>query len=113
MKTIYATLLSVSMLASASAFAVDSDAVLGGAVGGGIGAAVGSEVGGRDGAILGGALGAAVGTAIATDDSNRHAPREKVIYVEHEHDHRHSPPGHAYGHGVPPGHAKHKKHKYR
>jgi outer membrane lipoprotein SlyB len=106
---------------SASAFAVDTDAVIGGAIGGGVGAAVGSEVGGRKGAIVGGAVGAAVGTAIATDGRDKPA-REKVVYVEDDEpekkviyvkDYRHVPPGHLYRH-VPPGHAKHlRKHKHR
>jgi hypothetical protein len=92
------------------ALAVDTDAVLGGAIGGGIGAAVGSEVGGREGAIAGSAVGAAVGTAVATKD-NGHKQDERVIYVEDYQ--RHGPPGHAYGHRIPPGHAKHKnKHKH-
>jgi outer membrane lipoprotein SlyB len=106
---------------STSAFAVDTDAVIGGAIGGGVGAAVGSEVGGRKGAIVGGAVGAAVGTAIATDGQDD-PPREKVVYVEDDEpekqviyvkDYRHVPPGHLYRH-VPPGHAKHlRKHKHR
>lgn len=114
MKRMQAALFALSLLPGASALAVDTDAVLGGAIGGGVGAAVGSEVGGREGAIAGGAIGAAVGTAVATsgDRDDRDDSRNKVIYVE-EHD-RHAPPGHAYGHRVPPGHAKHKnKRKYK
>ncbi|MEA2081016.1 MAG: hypothetical protein U9P00_14405 [Pseudomonadota bacterium] len=98
-------ILYIALLTSTSALAVDTDAVLGGAIGGGIGAAVGSEVGGREGAIAGGAVGAAIGTALATKDSG-HKQDERVIYVEDSH--RHGPPGHAYGHRIPPGHAKHK-----
>jgi len=93
------------------ALAVDTDAVLGGAIGGGIGAAVGSEVGGREGAIAGGAVGAAVGAAIATNDDG-HEQDTTVVYVEKD-SHHEGPPGHAYGRRVPPGHAKHKKkHKH-
>ena len=100
-----------SLLASMPALALDTDAVLGGAIGGGIGAAVGSEVGGREGAIAGSAVGAAVGTAVATKD-NRHKQDNTVIYVEDSRSN--GPPGRAYGHRVPPGHAKHKhKHKHK
>ena len=101
---------SAALLYSMQSAAVDPDAVLGGAIGGGVGAAVGGEIGGREGAIAGSAIGAAVGTAVATSDDNHDSGRKKVIYVE-EH-HRHGPPGHAYGHRVPPGHAKHRKHRY-
>jgi uncharacterized protein YcfJ len=110
MKRPHTIILSISLLASVPALAVDTDAVLGGAIGGGIGAAVGSEVGGREGAIAGSAVGAAVGTAVATKD-NGHKQGERGINVEDSH--RHGPPGHAYGHRIPPGHAKHKhKHKH-
>jgi len=107
MKRIPLILISLGLLSATPALAVDGDAVLGGAIGGGLGAAVGSEVGGREGAIAGGALGAAVGVAVATD-GDEHG-KQKVIYVEDNHSH--GPPGHAYGHRVPPGHAKH-KHKH-
>jgi uncharacterized protein YcfJ len=107
MKRHHTIILSISLLASMPALAVDTDAVLGGAIGGGIGAAVGSEVGGREGAIAGSAVGAAVGTAVATQDSGDKQDKS-VTYVEETH--HHSPPGHAHGHRVPPGHAK-KKHK--
>jgi hypothetical protein len=113
MKTFQSTVLTISLLYGTSLPAVDSDAVLGGAVGGGVGAAVGSEVAGREGAILGGAMGAALGTAIATsgEEPATKESGEKVIYVE-EH-HYHGPPGHAYGHRIPPGHFKHgHKHKH-
>jgi hypothetical protein len=106
MKRSHTIVLSLSLLASMPAFAVDTDAVLGGAIGGGIGAAVGSEVGGREGAIVGGAVGAAVGTAVATKD-NESRQDKTVIYVEDSH-HHNGPPGHAYGHRTPPGHAKNK-----
>jgi hypothetical protein len=101
----HSLILSISLLIGTPVLAVDTDAVLGGAIGGGIGAAVGSEVGGREGAIAGRAVGAAVGTAVATKDSE-HKQDNTVIYVEDSH--HHEPPGHAYGHRVPPGHAKHK-----
>lgn len=106
MKRPHMIILSISLLTSMPAFAVDTDAVLGGAIGGGIGAAVGSEVGGREGAIAGSAVGAAIGTAVATRDKG-HQQDERVIYVEDSR--RHGPPGHAYGHRTPPGHAKHKR----
>lgn len=107
----HALILSISLLTSMPALAVDTDAVLGGAIGGGIGAAVGSEVGGREGAIAGGAVGAAVGAAIATNDDGDKQDTT-VVYVEKENQHE-APPGHAYGHRTPPGHAKHKKkHKH-
>lgn len=109
MKHIAAAVVSLGLiLGSATAAAVDGDAVIGGAIGGGLGAAVGSELGGRNGAIAGGALGAAVGTAIATDDDHEHGHRGEVYYGD-DHDHR-GPPAHAYR--VPPGHAKHGKHKH-
>lgn len=111
MKHIAAAVVSLGlMLGSATAAAVDGDAVIGGAIGGGLGAAVGSELGGRDGAIAGSALGAAVGTAIATDGEGNegHSHRGEVYYSD-DHDRR-GPPAHAYR--VPPGHAKHDKHKH-
>ena len=107
MKPIPLTLLVISLTASTNLLAVDTNAVIGGAVGGGAGAAIGSEVGGKEGAIIGSAIGAAVGTAVTASDEEKssHSTRE-VIYVE---------PAPAYRH-VPPGHAKHwhkHKHKYR
>jgi hypothetical protein len=98
-------ILSISLLTSMHALAVDTGAVLGGAIGGGVGAAVGSEVGGREGAIIGGAVGGGVGAAIATND-NGHEQEKTVIYVEKPR--QDGPPGRAYGHRIPPGHAKHK-----
>lgn len=120
MKQFHAITLTFTLLTALPALAVDTDAVLGGAIGGGVGAAVGSEIGGREGAVVGGALGAAVGTAIATDKDDgveeklvyerAHEPEEKVIVVKEYH---HVPPGHVYRH-VPPGHLKHKhKRKHR
>jgi hypothetical protein len=110
MKRAHKIILSISLLASMPALAVDTDAVLGGAIGGGIGAAVGSEVGGREGAIIGGAVGGGVGAAIATNDDG-HQHEKTVIYVEQPR--QNGPPGRAYGHRIPPGHAKHKhKHKH-
>lgn len=106
-----AIILTVCSLTSMSALAVDTDAVLGGAIGGGVGAAIGSEIGGREGAIAGSAVGAATGTAIATRDDEQ-KKGNTVIYREEPH--YDGPPGHAYGHRVPPGHAKHKhKHKHK
>ena len=110
-KRLSATLLSLSLCIAVPAFAVDTGAVLGGAIGGGVGAAVGSEVGGREGAIIGGAVGGGVGAAIGTHD-NGPKQEKTVIYVEKPH--HDGPPGHAYGHRIPPGHAKHKhKHKHK
>jgi len=110
-KQLATSLLSLSLCIAAPAFAVDTGAVLGGAIGGGVGAAVGSEVGGREGAIIGGAVGGGVGAAIATKNDG-HEHEKTVIYVEQPR--RNGPPGHAYGHRTPPGHAKHKhKHKHR
>ncbi|MFP5506816.1 MAG: hypothetical protein ACLGH6_11495 [Gammaproteobacteria bacterium] len=109
MKHIAAAVVSLGLiLGSATAAAVDGDAVIGGAIGGGLGAAVGSELGGRNGAIAGSALGAAVGTAIATDgdEGHDHGHRGEAYYG----DDRRGPPAHAYR--VPPGHAKHGKHKH-
>jgi outer membrane lipoprotein SlyB len=69
---------------AAPAFAVDTNAVLGGAIGGGTGAAVGSALGGRDGAIIGGALGGAAGAAIATSGSKETKVVTKEVVVEKE-----------------------------
>lgn len=124
MKRIVAACFSLVLAPATAVFAVDTDAVIGGAVGGGVGAAVGSEVGGKTGAVVGGAVGAAVGTAVMTNDDEKSSssrtpvihvnpspkpeeiyaelpPPPKVIYVQDRHYKR-----------VPPGHAKHwKKHK--
>ena len=107
MKKFHAIVFTSVLIISAPCLAVDTDAVIGGAVGGGLGAAVGSELGGRNGAIVGGAVGAGIGAAIATDDRG-HDTNKHVIYREYQQ----APPGHAYGHRIPPGHAKH-KHKHK
>ena len=65
-------------------FAVDTNAVIGGALGGGTGAAVGSAIGGRDGAIIGGALGGAAGAAIATSGSKETKVVTREVIVEKE-----------------------------
>jgi outer membrane lipoprotein SlyB len=99
------TLLTVLLLSSAGltpAFALDTDAVVGGALGGAAGAAVGSAVEGREGAVIGAGLGGAAGAAIATKDQPKRVKKE-VIYVEEPHDR-----------GLHLGHHKHKhKHKHR
>lgn len=69
-----------------SAYAVDGDAVIGGALGGGAGAAIGSAVGGRDGAIIGGAIGGATGAAVATSGRKETVRRKEVVVVD-DHDH--------------------------
>jgi hypothetical protein len=105
------TLFVLAAFSTAPAYAVDSDAVIGGAIGGGLGAAVGSEVGGREGAIAGSAIGAAIGTAVAADDRDSH---EGAIQVETHSDYSRpaGPPPHAYR--TPPGHAKHnRQHKWK
>lgn len=104
MRAYRTSLLSISLLISMPALALDTNAVIGGAVGGGLGAAVGSELGGREGAIAGSAVGAAVGTAIATEDDHE-ASRYHESPVER--DLRGGPPAHAYA--PPPGHVKHQK----
>lgn len=94
---------------SSPAMAVDTNAVIGGAVGGGAGAAIGSSIGGRDGAIIGGAIGGAAGAAIATSDSKQPkvvtkevVVEREVIYVKDRHDN-----------GLHRGHHKHKnKHRH-
>lgn len=101
---ICATLLGVQ---AGTVLAADTDAVIGGAVGGAVGAAVGSELGGRNGAIAGSAAGAAIGTAVATDGQGHSS---HGVRIENDHHGRGGPPGHAYR--VPPGHAKHSKHKH-
>lgn len=100
-----------SCFAVTPAYAVDTDAVLGGAVGGGVGAAVGSEVGGREGAIAGSAIGAAIGTAVMTDDRPSR-PVSARVEVDNAPAGSGGPPPHAYR--TPPGHAKHgKQHKWK
>jgi len=105
------TITVLSCLTALPAYAVDSDAVLGGALGGGVGAAVGSEVGGREGAIAGSAIGAAIGTAVMTDDRSSR-PVSARVEVDSAPARRGGPPPHAYS--TPPGHAKHgKRHKWK
>lgn len=65
--------------ASVNAYAVDSGAVLGGAVGGAAGAAIGHNMGGRDGAIIGAAIGGATGAAVGSSNS---APAVKQAQVQ-------------------------------
>jgi hypothetical protein len=67
---------------ASTVYAVDGNAVIGGALGGGAGAAIGSAVGGREGAIIGGAIGGGAGAAVAT--SGRQRERETVIVRERE-----------------------------
>ena len=62
-QTVLAALLVSSALA-VPAYAVDTDAVVGGALGGAAGAAVGSAVGGREGAVVGAGIGGAAGAAV-------------------------------------------------
>ena len=97
-----ATLASLGLISTAHA--LDTDAVVGGALGGAAGAAVGSAVGGREGAVIGAGLGGAAGAATATQDRPKRVKKE-VVYVEEHHDH-----------GLHLGHHKHKhkhKHKHR
>ena len=78
--------------------AVDTGAVVGGAIGGGTGAAIGSEIGGKEGAIIGGAIGGGVGAAIgSSDDSETVIVKEKVVIHEVHTDHAGHPPGHSRG----------------
>lgn len=90
-----AVLLGIALASILNAsYAVDGDAVLGGAVGGAVGALVGSEIGGRSGAIVGGAAGAALGTAVATDRDDDRSSRT-VIVEEPAYRGRGGPPPHA------------------
>jgi outer membrane lipoprotein SlyB len=68
------------------AAAIDTDAVVGGALGGAAGAAVGSAIGGRDGAIVGAGIGGAAGAAVATSGKEKTVKR-KVVYEDDHHDH--------------------------
>lgn len=79
MKVLMLLAMGVLAVSATTAKAVDSDAILGGAIGGGAGAAVGSAVGGRNGAIIGGAIGGGAGAAIATSGRNE---REVVVVRE-------------------------------
>ena len=60
MKRVQAAIFALFLFPCMTVLAVDSDAVLGGAIGGGVGAAIGSELGGREGAIVGSGVGAAI-----------------------------------------------------
>ena len=53
---------------SASAFAADTGAIVGGAAGAAAGAVIGKKVGGDNGAVVGAAVGAATGVAIGSKD---------------------------------------------
>lgn len=88
MKILMLLAMGVLVVSATTAKAMDSDAILGGALGGGAGAAIGSAVGGRDGAIIGSAVGGAAGAAVATSDRRRESVmvRKEVIYVD-DHDH--------------------------
>jgi outer membrane lipoprotein SlyB len=105
MKVLMLLAMGVLVVAATTAKAMDSDAILGGALGGGAGAAIGSAVGGRDGAIIGGAVGGAAGVAVATSDRRRETVRvrKEIIYVQDDHDH--------YDNGRHSGHYKN-KHKH-
>ena len=115
MKNLGKAIIFCACFPATTVLAVDSDAVIGGAVGGGVGAAVGSEVGGKEGAIVGSAVGAAIGTAVMADDDHDHGHghNENVqVQVAPTSSHPAGPPPHAYR--TPPGHAKHgKKHKWK
>lgn len=84
MKILMLVVMGVLVVAASTAKAMDSDAILGGALGGGAGAALGSAMGGRDGAIIGGAVGGAAGVAVATSDRRRETVRvrKEVVYVD-------------------------------
>ena len=93
----------------APAFAVDTNAVIGGALGGGTGAAVGSAIGGRDGAIIGGAIGGAAGAAIATSGSKETKVVTKEVVVEKEVVYVHG----RHDNGLHLGHEKNKHGRHR
>jgi outer membrane lipoprotein SlyB len=86
MKRTLMAILVVSTAVALPAAAVDTDAVVGGALGGAAGAAVGSAIGGREGAIVGAGLGGAAGAAVATSDKQP-TVRKEVIYVDEHHHH--------------------------
>lgn len=108
MKILMVLAMGVLVVSATTAKAMDSDAILGGALGGGAGAAIGSAVGGRDGAIIGSAVGGAAGVAVATSDRRRETVRvrKEVVYVQDDHDH--------YDNGRHLGHYKnkHKHHRH-
>lgn len=87
MKILMVLAMGVLVVSATTAKAMDSDAILGGALGGGAGAAIGSAMGGRDGAMIGSAVGGAAGVAVATSDRRRETVRvrKEVIYVN-DHD---------------------------
>ncbi len=89
MKVLMLLAMGVLVVSATTAKAMDSDAILGGALGGGAGAAIGSAMGGRDGAMIGGAVGGAAGVAVATSDRRRETVRvrKEVVYVQGDHDH--------------------------
>lgn len=89
MKILMLVVMGVLVVAASTAKAMDSDAILGGALGGGAGAAIGSAMGGRDGAIIGSAIGGATGVAVATSDRKRETVRvrKEVVYVQDDYDH--------------------------
>jgi len=89
MKVLMLLVMGVLVVSATTAKAMDSEAILGGALGGGAGAAIGSAVGGHDGAIIGGAIGGAAGVAVATSDRRRETVRvrKEVVYVQNAHDH--------------------------
>jgi outer membrane lipoprotein SlyB len=81
MKVLMLLAMGVLAVSATTAKAVDSDAIIGGAIGGGAGAAVGSAVGGRNGAIIGGAIGGGAGAAVATSGRR---DRDVVVVRERE-----------------------------
>jgi len=89
MKILMLIAMGVLAVSATTAKAMDSDAILGGALGGGAGAAIGSAVGGRDGAIIGSAVGGAAGVAVATSDRRREnvRVRKEVVYLHDDDDH--------------------------
>jgi len=89
MKVLMLLVMGVLVVSATTAKAMDSDAILGGALGGGAGAAIGSAMGGRDGAMIGSAVGGAAGVAMATSDRRRAnvRVRKEIIYVQDDHDH--------------------------
>lgn len=97
-RTFLAALIASSALA-VPAYALDTDAVVGGALGGAAGAAVGSAVGGREGAIVGAGIGGAAGAAVATSGREKTVVKRKVVYEDD--DYRHD-------NGLHRGHYKHK-----
>jgi len=89
MKVLMLLAMGVLVVSATTAKAMDSEAILGGALGGGAGAAIGSAMGGRNGAMIGSAVGGAAGVAVATSDRRREniRARKEVVYVQDDHDH--------------------------